>query len=232
MATFAWFTSRGVSCDWDCHRARGSLGGEDRTHPAGSPVLAPYDCTVTYGMYNDGASYVQFKYANGYAHRAIHIQRGGRVREGQAREGVRCALSDGRIGTYGAGTSTGAHIHFHGVDPRGNRIPWEDVPPPYVLSGGQSSAIEEDDMTPEEKRMLAEVHKELVEQPGAGWTRAAILDMATRVKKLEAHHEALQYTLDGKAVPADVSAAQGGPRKSYWRELGRLIAAKLRGAAS
>lgn len=83
---------------------------------------------------------------------------------------------------------------------------------------------QEDDMSPEERKMLTELHKELVEQPGAGWTRAAIVDMAARVRKLEANDEALQYVLDGKEVPADVSARQGGPRASYWRKLGRWLA--------
>lgn len=227
MPTFAWFTSLGVSCDWDCHRARGSLGGEDRPHRAGSPILAPYDCTVTYGMYNDGASYVQFRYANGYAHRAIHVQRSGRVREGQAREGVRCALSDGRKGTYGAGTSTGAHIHFHGIDPHGNRIPWEDVPPPYTLTGIESDTKEEeDDMYSETDRTRdVQTHQAIWNDTRKGGDWPGILE---RLERLEADHRAAEYTLDGKPVPAEVSAAQGGPRKSYWRELGRLIANKLK----
>ena len=144
MGTFGWFTSRTVSCDWNCHRARGSNGGEDRRHPAGSPVLAPWDSTVTYGFYNDGASYVRFGYANGYAHRAVHVKATGRVPQGsRVPEGTQCALSDGRPGSFGAGTSTGAHIHFHGEHPDGHRIPWDQVPPPYHTAGGNSRPIEE-----------------------------------------------------------------------------------------
>lgn len=134
MSDFDWFTNHRVTCDWDCHRARGSNGGEDRAHPAGSPVRAPYDATVSYGLYSDGASYVQFLYGNGYGHRAVHVQRQGRVSPGRVREGTQSALSDGRRGTYGAGTSTGAHIHFHGFNPQGSRIPWEDVPAPYSVT--------------------------------------------------------------------------------------------------
>lgn len=137
MGIFDWFTKYKVTCDWDCHRARGSRGGEDRAHPAGSPVLAPYDAVVTYGMYDDGASYVQFKYTNGYAHRAIHVQEGSRVPDG-SRVAARtsCAASDGRRGTFGAGTSTGAHVHFQGHRPDGTRIPWQDVPAPTVRLAG------------------------------------------------------------------------------------------------
>lgn len=135
MTNLNWFTDVPVSCDWECHRARGSLGGEDRVHPAGSMVLAPYDCTITYGMYGDGASYVQCLYDNGYAHRAIHIQKDGRVAQNsKVAEGTVIAYSDGRRGTYGAGTSTGPHIHFQGHDPLGNRIPWQDVPLPETAS--------------------------------------------------------------------------------------------------
>lgn len=145
MANFTWFTKYSVSCDWDCHKKRGSTGGEDRIHPAGSPVLAPYDCVVTYGKYSDGASYVQFKYDNGYAHRALHIQSGGRVANGtRVSEGTRVAYSDGRRGTFGAGTSTGQHVHFHGVTSDGNsRMKWQDVPAPYTPkpTGGSSSTL-------------------------------------------------------------------------------------------
>lgn len=144
MGTFGWFTSRSVSCDWDCHRARGSNGGEDRRHQHGSPVLAPWDSTVTYGFYNDGASYVRFGYANGYAHRAIHVKATGRVPHGsRVLEGARCALSDGRLGSFGAGTSTGEHIHFHGEHPGGYRIPWDQVPAPYQTAGGGSRPVNE-----------------------------------------------------------------------------------------
>jgi hypothetical protein len=88
-------------------------------------------------MYNDGASYVQFKYTNGYAHRAIHVQEGSRVPDG-SRVAARtsCAASDGRRGTFGAGTSTGAHVHFQGHRPDGTRIPWQDVPAPTVRLAG------------------------------------------------------------------------------------------------
>lgn len=135
---FEWFTKYSVSCDWACHRARGSRGGEDRRHPAGSPVLAPYDATVTYGMYDDGASYVQFKYTNGYAHQAIHVQETTwRVPHGaRVAAGTLCAASDGRKDTFGAGTSTGQHIHFQGHQPDGTRIPWADVPAPTIKLAG------------------------------------------------------------------------------------------------
>lgn len=132
MANFGWFTKYSIGCDWSCHRARGSLGGEDRRHPLGSAVLAPYDGTVTYGMYGDGSSYAQVKYSNGYAHQAIHVQSGGRVANGsRVSEGTRIALSGGAPGTYGAGLSSGPHVHFQGMDPQGRRIPWRDVPAPY-----------------------------------------------------------------------------------------------------
>ena len=138
MGVFDWFTKYSVSCDWACHRARGSRGGEDRRHPAGSPVLAPYDAVVTYGMYDDGASYVQFKYTNGYAHQAIHVQETTwRVPHGaRVAAGTLCAASDGRKDTFGAGTSTGQHVHFQGHRPDGTRIPWTDVPAPTSQLAG------------------------------------------------------------------------------------------------
>lgn len=137
VADFGWFTSGKLTCDWQCHRARGSRGGEDRYHPPGSPARAPYDAVVTYGMYGDGASYVQFKYSNGYAHQAIHVQADGRVPHGsRVAAGTVCALSDGRRGTFGAGTSTGPHFHFQGHAPDGTRIPWQDVPAPTVQLAG------------------------------------------------------------------------------------------------
>lgn len=155
MGIFDWFTSGRLTCDWNCHRARGSRGGEDRYHRPGSPILAPYDAVVTYGMYSDGASYVQFKYSNGYAHRAIHNQQEGRVPNGShVSAGTLCALSDGRIGTFGAGTSSGSHIHFQGHAPDGTRIPWQDVPPPVSLSGGSSRPITQPETKTEEETFM------------------------------------------------------------------------------
>lgn len=145
MASFGWFTKYGVSCDWACHRARGSLGGEDRAHPLGQPVLAPYDGVVTYGYYNDGASYVQIKYDNGYAHQAIHVQAGSRLAQGtRVSEGTRVAITGGARGMDGAGTSTGPHCHFQGHTPNGTRIPWTDVPAPAsaALAGNQRRAAD------------------------------------------------------------------------------------------
>lgn len=141
MASFDWFTRFGVTCDWNCHRSRGSLGGEDRAHPLGEPVLAPYDGVVTYGYYNDGASYVQIKYSNGYAHQAIHVQKGSRVASGsRASEGTRVAISGGARGMDGAGTSSGPHVHLQGMDPQGRRIPWRDVPAPYGQAAGSADS--------------------------------------------------------------------------------------------
>jgi hypothetical protein len=107
-------------------------------------------------MYNDGASYVQFKYTNGYAHRAIHVQETTwRVpQDTKVAAGSLCAASDGRRGTFGAGTSTGAHVHFQGHRPDGTRIPWQDVPDPNVqLAGSTPRIISEPSL--EEEDMLA-----------------------------------------------------------------------------
>lgn len=131
MDPFDWFLSGPLTCDWACHRARGSRGGEDRRHRAGTAVLTPWDAVVTYGMYDDGASFVQFRYAHGWAHQLIHVQRDGRVPAGSQQPArALVALSDGRPGTFGAGKSSGAHMHLQGHDRSGSRIPWQDVPPP------------------------------------------------------------------------------------------------------
>lgn len=135
---FDWFTSGRVTCDQACHLARKSKGGEDRWHPVGSAILAPYDARVTFGMYNDGASSVRTTYTNGFAHEAIHYGKSTeKVPHGvHVAAGTLLATSDGRKGVWGAGGSDGEHIHFHGIDPRGNRIRWQDVPPPAGALAG------------------------------------------------------------------------------------------------
>ncbi|MEF2255612.1 hypothetical protein [Microbacterium schleiferi] len=161
-------------------------------------MLSPWDSTVTYGFYNDGASYVRFGYSNGYAHRAVHVKATGRVPQGsQATEGTRCALSDGRTGSFGAGTSTGEHIHFHGEHPDGHRIPWDQVPAPYQTAGGGARPIETEGLlmalSEIQQRQMYEALVVGGQSSGAYYTPEAIINV-----------------IRGEIAPAIAAIAAGG----------------------
>ena len=82
---------------------------------------------------------------------------------------------------------------------------------------------EEDDMYGDADRTRdVETHQAIWNdtRKGGGWP-----GVIERLDRIEANDTALAYTLDGREVPAAVSAAQGGPRVSYWRRLGRALAA-------
>lgn len=137
MTDYSFLAGRKLTSDWATHRARGSLGGHDFAAPVGTDIKAPGDGVVDYRTAGTGGWTVRIRYANGWAHEIMHnsvqqfLPNGTHVKAGQ-----HIGESGGAVGSNGAGESTGPHIHIHGTDYRGGRVPYDTVivPAPVVVA--------------------------------------------------------------------------------------------------
>jgi hypothetical protein len=131
MTDVPWWLARwGVTGTWAQHIAWGSKGGVDFGAPRGTLILAASDGVVDYRVLSDGSSVARVRRPDGTATEMLHgFPRG--VKRAVKKNDV-IATSDGRRGAWGAGKSSGAHIHAHDVDRFGNRRP----PFSTISSGG------------------------------------------------------------------------------------------------
>lgn len=140
------FTEFPVSDDWDAHVARNAFGGGiDYVMPVGTPLPLADDAKVEFlPNWGTGGHTVRITYMDGsqdfYMHCSAFVY-GPEYRK--ARTVV--AYSGGAKGAVGAGNSTGPHLHAHGYNTAGVR-----VPPFHGITTGPASAgeqpLEEDDM--------------------------------------------------------------------------------------
>lgn len=146
----SWLARWRVTGTWDAHRARGSLGGVDFGAPVGTPIYAPTAGRVDYRVLSDGSSVARVRRPDGSATEFLHGRPSGSARAIAA--GALIATSDGRRGVWGAGASTGPHIHVHDVTARGVRVyPFSTIST-SPAGGGNSSPIDttkEDDTMPQ-----------------------------------------------------------------------------------
>lgn len=116
------FTQFLMTDDWKTHLARDSQGGIDYSMSKGTPLPAAAAGIVEHFDSHDGRGWVTRLHLPGgwkseYLHVAEFVGASGR----SVGMGEIVAKSGGRIGDPGAGTSTGAHLHWHLVDPSGAR---------------------------------------------------------------------------------------------------------------
>lgn len=133
------FEAFGISDDWAAHVARGSLGGTDFKAPAGTPIIAPTPGFVSYEAGNGSGGYIitlALQDSPGYKMQWLHcsgFEGGAR----QVSEGEVIGYTGGIKDAPGSGSSTGAHVHIHMVDPNGVR---EDVMPWYAVANATAAA--------------------------------------------------------------------------------------------
>jgi len=109
-----------VTCDFACHRKRGSAGGTDYGMPVGTPVISAFSGTVTH-IPNAGAAGNEVKLAlsNGYTIVFMHLSKFAGKSGDKVSPGTILGLSGGKAGAPGAGSSTGPHLHVNVITPSG-----------------------------------------------------------------------------------------------------------------
>lgn len=117
------FTRFAVTCDWTCHRNRGSLGGVDWAMPVGTALPAPSAGVVTFLANNGTAGHTAtVRRADGsrtqYMHLSAFVGKSGRT----VKQGEIIGKSGGAKGAPGAGSSTGPHLHAHDITKLGARV--------------------------------------------------------------------------------------------------------------
>jgi len=115
-----------VSDDWASHIARGSLGGIDYAVPAGTPIYAPAQGRIE-NIKSSGSAgwYVRLHHETpglglGWTDEFLHLSKF--MPAGHYKQGDIIGYSGGAVGHPGAGSSTGAHIHWHLINPHGVRV--------------------------------------------------------------------------------------------------------------
>lgn len=123
----AWLTRYPVTSTWADHLARGSKGGVDYGTPVRTPVLAPpRGGIIRWFHLSDGSSVIRVDRGDGTATDFLHghltVAEGAKVQHMQ-----QIGVTDGRKGTPGAGTSTGAHLHVHDISGGQRRPPYSTI---------------------------------------------------------------------------------------------------------
>lgn len=105
-----------MSEDWAGHLARGSRGGIDYAVGMNTPITAPCDGTLENrpDNGNDFGNYIRFHHGDGFVDEYLHLN--SFVGEGNYKQGQVIGYS----GT--TGNSTGPHVHWHLINPSGQRV--------------------------------------------------------------------------------------------------------------
>lgn len=103
-----------ITCNWACHRARGSAGGTDYGMMVGTPILASFSGTL-FSFYETATNLNKASLTSD-ANPALvfwHLHLSAFVPNGHYNEGDIIGYSGGRYQAHGSGTSTGPHLHVH-----------------------------------------------------------------------------------------------------------------------
>ncbi|MFM7008786.1 MAG: peptidoglycan DD-metalloendopeptidase family protein [Betaproteobacteria bacterium] len=120
-------SGKSMEGSWAEHRARGSLGGIDWAVGVGSKIIAPTNGRVENIPNNGtGGNTVTFWHEDGglgkgWRDQFMHLSKF--VKPGHYKAGDVIGYSGGAKGAPGSGSSTGPHIHWHLIDPKGRRVP-------------------------------------------------------------------------------------------------------------
>jgi murein DD-endopeptidase MepM/ murein hydrolase activator NlpD len=108
------FTNYPISCNWNCHIARGSSGGTDYGMGVGTLLYAAFDGQLTnrppveYPLSGNVAILTR---ADGLTFYYLHLS--AFVTPGPVKERDLIGYSGGAVGAIGSGSSTGPHLHVN-----------------------------------------------------------------------------------------------------------------------
>jgi len=148
------FAGYPVTDDWDAHVARNAYGGGiDWGMDVGTPLPLAEDAKVEFiPYYGTGGHTVKMTYADGssdfYMHCSFFIPGDLYRKAGQT-----VALSGGAKGADGAGNSIGPHLHAHGYNTAGVRVP------PFHGVTTAGLPVTPFDNTPEEETDMRLIHQ-------------------------------------------------------------------------
>ncbi|MEH1017655.1 M23 family metallopeptidase [Micromonospora sp. CPCC 206060] len=117
------FSAYPITDGWQEHLARGSAGGIDFAMPVGTALPACGAGTVWNTPDNGtGGHTVTINHVDGYRSQYLHLSQFVLANGTSVASGAIVGRSGGAAGAPGSGSSTGPHLHWHMIDPAGNRI--------------------------------------------------------------------------------------------------------------
>jgi len=137
VSHFGTMTQRYVSSGFGPRSSPGGIGstnhqGVDFPVDAGTPVLAVAKGKVAEVVadHPKAGTYITLDHGNGYWSRYLHLSETSVVPGQSVRVGTRLGASGGVPGAWGAGTSTGPHLHFELWDgePFRGGVPLDPLP--------------------------------------------------------------------------------------------------------
>ena len=124
-----------ITCDWNCHLARGSAGGTDYAMAVGTPIYASFDGELTNRppvQYPASGNVAILTRADGIAFYHLHLSKF--VNPGPVKQGNIIGYSGGAVGAPGSGQSTGPQLHINAY----SGITIHDTHDYYTTSAGTS----------------------------------------------------------------------------------------------
>ena len=117
------FTGYRISSGWQDHVNRGSLGGIDFVMSVGTALPACGAGTIQNIPNNGtGGHTVTIHHSNGYRTQYMHLSAFTLGNGASVGQGGIVGRSGGAAGAPGSGSSTGPHLHWHMINPSGQRI--------------------------------------------------------------------------------------------------------------
>ncbi|MEV0729861.1 peptidoglycan DD-metalloendopeptidase family protein [Polymorphospora sp. NPDC050346] len=117
------FAGRPISDGWQAHLNRGSLGGIDYPMPVGTNLPACGGGSIQNIPNNGtGGHTVTIHHPNGYRSQYMHLSAFVLGNGAVVGAGAVVGRSGGAAGAPGSGSSTGPHVHWHMINPSGQRI--------------------------------------------------------------------------------------------------------------
>jgi murein DD-endopeptidase MepM/ murein hydrolase activator NlpD len=160
-----------VSCDWRCHKDRNPPSGEPGTDIGcsyGSLIVAPESGTVTYVKWDNSGGMgrtVQVLMIDGKETRPMHMS------EIWVTSGQWVSRGEGLGLSGGSGFGDDWYYGPHNHQTLWDGPAWSGPTIDFELYVGEPTPPPEDDMTPEQARLLGEIHQAIyttLSQPG-GW---------------------------------------------------------------